>query len=262
MKDLDYFLNKKGINYTGNFVAQFTMPSIFDEILKVNLWMKGHKDRTVFTMEAPYSRAIHQNSVPESLYHQPLPTLVVRQNGEARTRPFVAIIDPFNEGETSHVKNVNYFSDENEDFIGITVQSGNGRKDHIYNDINSDRMHSFSNGSFVGNYAIITVEGEDVKSMLLTNGKILHYGLWKIEAGSKDAAVLVLFQGNKIMVNANRPFKLTLPWSGKKKDQVMLEAIDALEHQAFSAKIQKRKRQKFVEFDLPALNNATMKIIH
>ena len=42
----------------------------------------------------------------------------------------------------------------------------------------------------------------------------------------------------------------------------MLEAIDALEHQAFSAKIQKRKRQKFVEFDLPALNNATLKIIH
>ena len=110
----DYFKNKRAAKTENNFIAQFKMPSMLEDMLHLNLWMQGMQGREIFSVEAPYSRAISQESGPEELYHKPLPTLVVRQDGEARTRPFVAIIDAFNESDGKSVTKVEYFSPENE----------------------------------------------------------------------------------------------------------------------------------------------------
>ena len=66
---------KKEAKFEDNFIAQFKMPSILGEKLNVNLWMKGDSNRKLFTVEAPYSRAINKETVPEELYHKTLPTM-------------------------------------------------------------------------------------------------------------------------------------------------------------------------------------------
>ena len=258
----DYFTNKRGVQFEENFVAQFSMPSLTNGQVHVNLWMKGNEDRSIFTVEAPYSRAINVESVPEAVYHKPLPTLVVRQSGEARKRPFVNIIDAFNEEEGASVTNVEYFSSSSNpsSFIGVVVHSASMRADHIYNDDNSEAENIFDDGRFKGGYGIISFKDNKMHSMFLGNGKLIEKSLWKIETSEKNSAVLITKTNTGFIIDANQKFTLTLPVEkGVKK--VFLENGDTAPSQVFIGKVSKKTKQKLVEFELPALNNIHLKII-
>ena len=261
LKGYDYFNDKKGAVYSGDFVARFSMPSLLKEKLNVNLWMKGYEGRTIFTVEAPYSRAIHPESVPEELYHQPLPTLVVRQTGEAKTRPFVSVIDPFNENEKKNVKSVHYFSPENDDsgFAGITVHSETDRIDYIYNGVNEGIRYIFSDGAFIGSYGVVALETEELQSIFLGKGSLIEKDLWKIETIDHEGSVLVIVDEEDFKIVADQAFTLMLPVS-KSTRKILLEVVDDSEGLVFTGKLYKSKKQRVVEFKLPAMENATLKL--
>ncbi|MDR1939039.1 MAG: six-hairpin glycosidase, partial [Tannerellaceae bacterium] len=120
LKGYDYFQNKKAVSFDGNFTACFHIKTGQQEDVSVNMWMKGYQGRTIFTAEAPKSNAFVKGSVPDELLGKPLPTLVVRQKGEAWNRPFAAVYHPYASREGSSVRSVEYFGNTG-DFIGITV---------------------------------------------------------------------------------------------------------------------------------------------
>lgn len=257
----DYFTKKEGVQFEGDFIAQFALPSILDKQLQVNCWIKGSEERSLFTVEAPYSRAIHSESVPKKLYHNPLPTLVVRQPGEAWTRPFINIIDPFDKEEGACITDVAYFSSSNnpKGFVGITVHTASQRIDHIYNDENGEKEHVFEDGKFRGTYGIVSFQHNKMHSMLLANGRVIEKNLWKIESIKNEAYVHVMVDGDVFRIDTDQAIRLTLPLhkSGK---QIVLEAVDASNGQTFIGKVYKNKKQKVLEFELPELKDTQFKI--
>lgn len=256
----DYFTNKQSAKFDGNVVARFSMPSVLNKKLDVNFWMKGYQGRTLFTLEAPYSRAINPESVLEELYHKKLPTLVVRQDGEARTRPFVAVIDAFNEGEDVSVRQVSYFSPEveNNGFVGISVLSNAERMDKIFNDESCEKVNSFGKEKFQGIYGIVSMKKGLLHALFLGNGKLLEEGNWKIETENNEGTVLVQFSKKGMTINAPQPFTLTSPVSANQKGEIKLKAKESA--QQFSGKITQKNNQKVAEFRLPALENIQFEI--
>ena len=257
----DYFKDKRDAHYEENFKARFTMPSVLDEMLNINLWMKGYKGRKIFTVKAPYSRAIHQESVPEQLYQEPLPTLVVRQKGEARSRPFVAIIEAFNEDEGASVKKVDYFSPENDNplFVGVSVHSVSNRADHIFNDEHSETLNTFDDGKFLGTYGIVSYKDEKLQSLFLGNGRMLEKGNWKVQTLTRKGAVLIMVNEKGLKINANQSFTLRMPVPESIEGKMILKTVDQAEEQKFSGEILEKDGEKIAEFQLPELKNAQFK---
>lgn len=212
LKGYDYFSEKYSTKHNKDFIAQFEMPSNSGEKINVNLWMKGFEDRKIFTVEAPYSRAIREGTGPEELYKKPIPTLVVRQNGEAKTKPFVAVIDAFNNSEGKSVERVAYFQPENENpgFVGLKVKSKNGRYDLIFNNENPTSESRFKHGFFKGGYGVISKTGKEFHAMLLQNGTIFEHGNIKIEMKEKGD-VLISTTPNGFEIDSSAPFILTIP---------------------------------------------------
>jgi hypothetical protein len=254
----DYYEKKEEAYYSKDFVASFGMPSLSEEKLKVDVWMKGYEGRKIFTAMTPYSRAINSESVPESLYRKPLPTLVVRQEGEAASKPFVAVIDPYNQGESDHVQSVSYFSpvDNSFDFIGVTVKTGNGRIDHIYNDASGETGNAFDDGAFKGTFAVCSMEGDRISTMFIGDGKLFEKNDWKIETRDASGSVLVTRVESKLFVDASVPFHLSLPLA-KRARKNRLALIDEQGNEIAKGSFVKEK--KLAEFDLPVLAN---KILH
>jgi hypothetical protein len=257
----NYFTNKKSVKYEDNFVAHFQMPSILGDKLNVDFWMKGNKERELFTVEAPYSRALNVESVPEDLYHKPLPTLLVRQNGEARTKPFVAIIDAYNQSEGQSVTDVQYFSSENENpgFVGIKVQSNSNRHDFIYNDENPDSMNKFKSGAFQGSLGCFSIVDKKLGSILLQNGTLLDAGYLIIEIPDKKGTVFIRQISGGFEINADQPFKLTIPVTNEGDDKHKLATINQKENQTFNGKVINLEKLKVAVFELPALNQVQLK---
>ena len=176
---------------------------------------------------------------------------MVRQSGEARKRPFINIIDAFNEDEGASVTNVEYFSSQSDPsgFIGVVVHSATGRTDHIYNDENDDTANEFDDGRFKGGYGIISFKENKMHCMFLGNGQLIEKNSWKIETSEKNCAVLITKTDAGFIIDANQKFTLTLPL-GKGVKKVFLENGDTTPGQVFIGKVSKKKKQKLVEFEL------------
>lgn len=254
LKGYDYFTHKKRVDFTGNFLAQFQLPTLANEDLRVNLWMKGNEERSIFTVQAPYSRAIHPETVPAALYHQPSPTLIVRQQGEAESRPFAAIIDAFIPGEQQSVKQVQYFSPKSKDsgFVGMIVQSENGRTDHIYSHLKGEQKQLFADGSFIGTYGIASYQKDTLSALFLGHGTAIEKGQYKIETVGEAGAVLVAFKKEGLSVDAELPFTLHLPMPTSTQRPFKLTSTNA-EGELIEAIGQRYRKEKqfFLAFSLP-----------
>ncbi len=257
----DYFKNKKTAKTNGDFIAQFEMPSILGGILNVNLWMKGFVERSVFTVEAPPSRAINRESVPEELYQKSLPTLIVRQNGEARTRPFVSIIDAFNQSEGESVKNVQYFEPENKNpgFVGIKVESNSNRHDFIFNDENPESDNLFKNGEFKGSYGVISINNNELNSVLMHHGSVFAHGSVRIEITNGYGDVLIRRKKGSFEIDAAQPFKLSLPVDELGQNTTEIKLVNEAEGKSYPGKISGNGKMKVAVFELPKLSRVQLK---
>jgi len=187
-----------------------------------------------------------------------LPTLVVRQNGEARTRPFVTIIDAYNESEGQSVKEVGYFSSDNENlgFIGIKVQSVNDRYDLIFNDHDPDSENSFEHGEFAGRFGVMSKVGKEFHSMLLDKGTVFEHGNMRIEIQGKPGKVLIKQFQEGFEIDSPQPFILTLPLD--KEDDGVLKTVGQDEKITFNGKVLQKDKIRQATFELPALNRTKL----
>lgn len=258
----DYFTDKQAVSHGEDFVAQFLMPTFSESKLHLNLWMKGYPGRQLFTVMAPPSRAINSASVPKVLYKQKLPTLVVRQTGEARNRPFVSIMEAFRSEEGQSIKEVTYFSPktENAGFVGIAVRSHQDQADYLFHDEGGEQVNAIDKHTFQGTFGRLSYEGTELRSLFLGNGKMLESGPWKIESKEAGNTVWVEDQGDQIRVHAQQPFQLTMPIRNSQQDNIFLESITESGKQIYPGTISTHNYQWIAVFDLPALDPVHLSI--
>jgi len=260
----DYFTNKKAVAFSKDFSATFSMPSIYGYNVKTKLYMKGYEDRSIYTVEAPYSRADSKDGISPELYQQPIPTLIVRQKGEAASRPFVSIIDVFTEDESTSISNIDYFDSYNEDpdIIGIEVSSSNGRTDYLYHAPASEKPFNFKNSEFIGTYAVASYNDEKMTSLFLGQGLEISRDQWSIKSSKNEGGIILLINGNQLLINAEKPFQLSIP-AELLKGTPTLESIDAAgTNKNFSGQVELVHGSRVVLFHLPILDNAQFVLNH
>ena len=99
----------------------------------MTMWMQGSADRDVFRALSPVNLEYERlgDFMPYKVDEQPVLTYVARQYGDAWSKPFVAIFEPSDTGESSEIQSVEFFTPEGKDAVGIKVYLKNGRTDVI-----------------------------------------------------------------------------------------------------------------------------------
>ncbi len=209
MKGYDYFKNKKAVPYNQDFMARFNIRLEKRDNVFVDMWMKGYPGRTVFSAEAPQSNALAKGSVPDELLNRPLPTLIVRQDGEAWERPFVSIFYPYTSGENKSVKSVDYFGNR-KNFTGIIVTSGK-KTDYIFNSTDGQAVVIHQDMQFQGDYAVVGIAGEKPEFLFLGNGKTIRKGQWNVTAENKAVNLSLCKKGDSWEIDASDAVQITIP---------------------------------------------------
>jgi len=175
-----YFTNSVCVATNGDFYGVFDS-GISD--IKMKTWMLGQEDRTVYSLQGPndFRYYIH------NLQALPVPTLLVRQKGEAWMRPFVAIYEPYGAGLESSVKQVHRMEKVplSGDFVGLVVEQNDtrGRRDYILNSTDASQTQSFEDIRFEGGYGVVTTEGSGLlKGLYLGSGKSLAFRNYSLKA--------------------------------------------------------------------------------
>ena len=258
----DYFEDKQEVVTTGHWVASFLTAVSIEKQVMTNVWMKGDLGRRVFTAKAPPSRAVHLQSVPAELYREEIPTLIVRQEGEAQTRPFVAVINASRESDEIKVSDITYFDAQVGDpnFMGMCVESRNGRRDFIYNHKDPLAMVQFADGSFSGTYGIVSYLEDDVHALFLGHGSLLEKNHYKIECENVQGSVWVELEEGVVIVDSEKPFALTMPVDPLVKYQSLIYAEGSEGLQQIDAVFIEQDDHQMMQFKIPACQNKQWKM--
>lgn len=227
MKGYDYFSDKKAVATDDDFIAHFHIELQQSADVSVRMWMKGFPGRTVFTGNAPKSNAFVKGSIPDELLGTPLPTLIVRQQGEAWNRPFVAVYHPYTEDESASVRNVAYFGD-NEGFTGIKIESVTGtdyifyrpenshhagnNADHIAYHPKTNTEMNYGDIRFNGVYAVARESSNGLTYLFMGEGRTLEKGKWRIQSATSGAQVSLYRKGDAFELITSSEILLEMPF--------------------------------------------------
>ncbi|WP_372796138.1 hypothetical protein [Pontiella sp.] len=223
----DYFEDKTAAKCSTDFIGRFNVDLEKGRDTCMGVWMAGQNGRTVFSVKSPVSRAVSKGSVPREVQQLPMPTLVVRQEGEAWSRPFVAVFEPFFKEEGSALKKVQALAPRKPagDFAGIAVQTKDDGIQYIFNNTDDEALAQVSDMIFAGNYGVIAVGEQGVESFYLPRGRALikdgmgidgrgevvsaalekKNGVWYYSA---DHEVLISVDGQKVELPAAKHSKV------------------------------------------------------
>ncbi|SHG40872.1 hypothetical protein [Dysgonomonas macrotermitis] len=203
-----YFANIKKSMHTGDFRAVWDITTVFPAI-KMEMWMIGQKNRTIYTMDAPPTTLLN-NITPGDVNKspQPTPSLIVRQNNNnAKDNPFIGVFEPYNEGQRS-VQKVSEMAAQG-DFISLLVESKDSRQ-YICSSIN-EKTHSPIKGiSFKGIFGIVSVNKKGFEALYLGKGYTISYGKYIIESLSGDASAELRADNGIYYYSSDKPVKITI----------------------------------------------------
>ena len=173
-----YIFDKKSVKTNEDIKATFTMNMPDGDDIYMNMWMKGEKEREVFSALSPMCEGLSRTpGMPYNIKEQPTLTYVARQTGEAWTRPFVSVFEPSSKNEPSNIISVSFFNAETnaDDFAGICVENKNGRTDYIFSQGSSTSTAMYKQMTATATYALVGVGKDDNCVLFLGNGTHLKY---------------------------------------------------------------------------------------
>ncbi|PHN05364.1 hypothetical protein CRP01_17780 [Flavilitoribacter nigricans DSM 23189 = NBRC 102662] len=107
-KAYDYFQDKQGTATDKDLSAVFRLSTSDQPDNLMKLWVKGSADQSVFSVQAPPSRAISKRTAPDSMLGAQLPTLVLRREQAAWEDPFAVIYNPYLADDANAVSAVDF----------------------------------------------------------------------------------------------------------------------------------------------------------
>ena len=205
----EYFEVKEAVETAQDFYGIFDVGILG---MEMKLAMLGNEGRTVFSLTAT-SDCRDLCNLPQPQVDR-LPVALIRQTGEACKCPFIAIFEPSGNGTNSHISLVRRLkgTDLVGDFVGLAVESHQGRVDLILNATQYKVQHQAEGVTFSGLFAVITVLDSAPPTLYLGTGLHLDYLGYGIESADDRPVKATLYKNNgQWHYSANREVLITLP---------------------------------------------------
>jgi len=256
-KAYDYIKDKISVKTTKDFKARFDLSIPGEEKVSMNIWMKGDRNREVFSVKSPRSDAFRNCMIPNDIANEPLHTIVVRNTGEAWNHPFVSVYEPTTESEPSVIKSINSFKADcsSKSFAGLKIEGVNDRTDYVFSsDINT--KCSYNKMSFKGKFGIISEE-KDTTTLFLGSGNYISYNGCSVEIPADPSSAVLKYNKDIIYLNSKTSVVLTIPDIYKKGELTLVYGLTKIK----GKRIIKNKKAS-VLFIVPAIEYQRIKVKH
>lgn len=206
----DYFTEKQFVEHDGDFIADFRVQLDGQDDVAMRMWMAGEPDRTVFTAMSPQARSALRGSMPRELRGDPVPMVLVRQSGEAWSRPFGAVFEPVGSAGAD-IAGVRRLPGSGEYFcLEVTSKEKEGVV-HILNDVSGEEVYEAEGVRFQGVYGVSSFDAEGLRYLYLGHGTALSVRGFSIEAANGHVAASVYRDGDEYRVSCTGPVRVQTP---------------------------------------------------
>lgn len=159
--------------------------------IKMGIWFLGQKGRTLYSLTGPANFRYYLPKYKEMR----VPTLLVRQEGEAWKRPFAAVFEPYGKGAQSTIKRVRRMQGvpDSGSTVAIAIEHNeqlDNQVDYVLNSTDENATTDAEDVRFQGIFGVVQTGSVGFKGMYLGSGKSLSYRGHSLKApGVLTAAV-------------------------------------------------------------------------
>lgn len=160
--------------------------------IHMRMHVTNGKNRTIYQLNSLFN---HRYYIPD-LRKLPVPTCIIRQEGEAWEQPFIVVYEPYGNGVEALIQSI--CTEKTCVQEGIAKFSVNykqkDKKDYIIHSVNPKQEARYKDIKFKGTFAIISIENGKLMKAYIING----YSLF--------------MKGISIKSANNKPFNMFLEW--------------------------------------------------
>ena len=142
----------------------------------------------------------------------PVPLVLARQTGEAWTRPFVAVFEPFNETDGQTISNIRYVTSQ-DNLVGIIVKSESlhERTETIFNDTAMHTVHNVEGQTFQGIYGVTCTDANGLQYLYLGYGKTISAQGFEITAMDQPVSACLYKEAAEFRISTSGPVQIKTP---------------------------------------------------
>jgi hypothetical protein len=205
--------------------------------------------RTYFGGEAP------PTLTADAAYHdKPTPVVVLRQNGEAWKRPFVAVFEPYAQDEGHSVDAITSISSEDPGvFTALEVQNNKrvgGSRQLIFQSVDPQIARSGKDWTFTGAFGVVSLLGDSCQYLYLGAGRSIGYGDISLRMEGASGSAHLEQRDGALLLSADQPVVLTL------KNRT----LSTIRAEGASAQLKVQVDVSAVEISIPAVRGLVLRI--
>jgi hypothetical protein len=153
----------------------------------MDLWMPGQQGRTIFSVDAPPNHEMRDN---QNVMTAPMPTMIIRQEGSAWDRPFIAVYEPSSEEHPASIGSVDLakISPEDGGLAACVVRGKSSAYEAVLlQDDRPQRIHRNVHGvSFEGSFGTVIRDSGGEPEVYLGSGTMISDAGVEVEAADAD----------------------------------------------------------------------------
>ncbi len=190
LRGYNYFSRERSIRTEAGWRARFGI-DVGGVERRMDLWMPGQEGRTIFSVDGPANHEMRDN---QNVMTAPMPTMIVRQEGSAWDRPFIAVYEPSTEEHPASIGAVELakISPQDGGLAACVVRGkSSAYRAVLLQDDRAERKHENVEGvSFAGSFgAVIRIAGQAPEVYLGSGTMISDTGVAVEAADPKGGAI-------------------------------------------------------------------------
>jgi hypothetical protein len=210
----------KDYRSTGNrdsgIIARFSLAENRGAPTFMQVLMPGEKGRTYYTASAPRTR-----TAPAAYRSMPTPVLICRQQGQAWTRPFVAVYEPYAGKGHYQVQAVSLRS-SSRGFTALRVRSKDQSTQLILEAADSTKRYSGHRWSFRGDFGVIGSSAGRTAYLYLGKGEQISSGSITVSVPGSCGSANLLLAEDGWRISCDQDTRISV--RGKTARQILLSA--------------------------------------
>lgn len=195
-----YLWDKHAADTDRPVTGRFTMHLPDSTTAGMRLWMRGERDRRIFRALSPAIDALTRTPMPYDVKNTPCQTFVARQYGQAWTRPFATVFEPY-DAAGSAIDSVAWFDCGVPGTVGLRVMKRNGRIDTVFSSDQPQQMQGYGTKC----RAVLAVVSDD--QFFMARGTALEADGIRITA-TAPATVALVRRNGAWYYTADRPCRI------------------------------------------------------
>jgi hypothetical protein len=234
--------------YDNNLAAVFRFRDDQSEDLYLQALVPGVKGRSYFM-----AKSLKTKTSGKQYEGKMLPVFTMHDNGESRTKPFVAVFEPYKGKEGNSVERIEALKvNDPGNFTVLKVYSKDQSCQEIYQTVDPDKIFSTKNGSIRGYFGVAGFKNNRLSSLYLGKGWSIHNNGYSIKSKSLDGSANLLLNAGEMYVTCNQPVEIGIPGGVLKKITLVIEDN--------KTELKLRKSGNQILFDVPAVSSALLKM--